>query len=472
MNARPDKTFRKKGVGTGRPRPGIVRQWATVLAFGLSLGLAAFASAGTLAERVFDTTLANGLKALIVEEPKAPVVTVQVWYKVGSRNEVTGRTGLAHMLEHMMFKGTPTIGPKQFDLLVTRNGGHDNAETATDYTAYYEDFAADRVELGLQLEADRMAHLLIDEKEFIPERQVVIEERRLRIEDQPAGILGQTMRAVAFQANPYRNPAIGWPSDMLAWTREDLVQFYNTYYVPNNAILVVVGAIKKDELLPKIRALFGIIPRRPDPPKVVTQEPPQLGERRVYIQKEAELPIYFAVHHVPNLTHPDSFALQVLAYILGGGESSRFYRKAVYEKQLASYADVDYDPVHIDPYLFGFSAGPLPGKTVEEVEQVLYAEVERLIKEPIPDRELQKAKNQIESEFIFSQDSVHTLAELLGRYEAVASWKLLDGFLEGVRRVTAADVQRVAKQYLTRENRTVAILIPTKPETASAGAGK
>ncbi|HEX7550009.1 MAG TPA: pitrilysin family protein, partial [Candidatus Methylomirabilis sp.] len=387
--------------------------------------------------------------------------------KVGSRNEVTGRTGLAHMLEHMMVKGTPTIGPRQFDLLVTRNGGQDNAETATDYTAYYEDFAADRAELGLTLEADRMANLLILEKEFIPERQVVIEERRLRIEDQPAGILGQTMRAVAFQANTYRNPAIGWPSDMLAWTRDDLVQFYRTYYAPNNAILVVVGAIKKDEVLSKIQALFGGIPRRPEPPKVVTEEPLQIGERRVYVRKEAELPLYFAVHHVPNLTHPDSFALQVLAYILGGGESARFHQKAVYEKQLASFAGADYNPAHADPYLFGFSAGPLPGKTVEEVEQVLYAEVERLIANPIPDRELQKAKNQIEAEFIFAQDSVHALAEMLGRYEAVANWQRLDGFLEGVRKVTAADVQRVAKQYLVQENRTVAILIPVK-----AGAGK
>ena len=437
------------------------------LLVGLGLALTAAASAGTLAERVFDTTLANGLRVLIVEEPKAPVVTIQVWYKVGSRNEVTGRTGLAHMLEHMMFKGTPTIGPKRFDLLVTRNGGQDNAVTATDYTAYYEDFAADRLELGLELEADRMAHLLIDEKEFIPERQVVIEERRLRIEDQPAGILGQTMRAVAFQANTYRNPAIGWPSDMLVWTRDDLVQFYRTYYAPNNAILVVAGAIKKDATLSKIQALFGGIPRLPDPPKVVTEEPLQIGERRVYVRKEAELPLYFAVHHVPNLTHPDSFALQVLAYILGGGESARFHQKAVYEKQLASYAGADYNPVHIDPYLFGFSAGPLPGKTVEEVEQVLYAEVERLIANPIPDRELQKAKNQIEAEFVFAQDSVHALAEMLGRYEAVASWKLLDSFLEGVRKVTAADVQRVAKQYLVQENRTVAILIPVK-----AGAGK
>jgi len=458
-----------------RTDPGSVRSWRFPVWIGvlwLCVGLTTFAQGGTLADRVFETTLANGLKVLIVEEPKAPVVTVQVWYKVGSRNEQTGRTGLAHMLEHMMFKGTPKYGPKQFDLLVTRNGGVDNAVTAMDYTSYYEDFAADRVELGLELEADRMAHLLIDEKELESERQVVIEERRLRIEDQPTGILGQTMRAVAFQANPYRNPAIGWPSDMLAWTREDLVQFHRTHYVPNNAILVVAGAIRRDALLPRIQALFGGIPRRPDPPKVTTEEPPQVGERRVYVRKEAELPILFAVHHAPNLTHPDSFALQVLAYVLGGGESARFYKKVVYEKQLASYAGADYNPVHVDPYLFGFSGWPLPGKTAEEVEEALNAEVERLVKEPLPDRELQKAKNQIESEFIFAQDSVHNLAEMLGKYESVASWKLLDGFVDGVRKVTAADVQRVAQKYLVKENRTVAILIPTKSSAAAAGAGK
>jgi zinc protease len=453
---------------------GGVRPWRPLVWIGvLFLGLvAAPALASTLADRVFESTLANGLKVLIVEEQKAPVVTVQIWYKVGSRNEQTGRTGLAHMLEHMMFKGTPKYGPKQFDLLVTRVGGVSNAVTAMDFTGYYEDFAADRVELGLELEADRMAHLLNDEKELASERQVVIEERRLRIEDPPTGILGQTMRAVAFQANPYRNPAIGWPSDMLAWTREDLVQFYQTNYAPNNAILVVAGAVKKETLLPKIEAMFGGIPRRPDPPKVTTEEPPQVGERRIYVRKEAELPVLFAVHHAPNLTHPDSFALQVLAYVLGGGESARFYKTAVYEKQLASYAGADYNPVHVDPYLFGFSAYPLPGKTVEEVEQVLSAEVERLIKEPLPDRELQKAKNQIESEFIFAQDSVHNLAEMLGKYEAVASWKLLDGFVDGVRKVTAADVQRVAQKYLVKENRTVAILNPVKAANAPTGAGQ
>jgi zinc protease len=433
--------------------------------------LSAQAWAASLADRVFETLLGNGLKVLLVEEPKAPVVTIQVWYKVGSRNEVTNKTGLSHMLEHMMFAGTPAIGPKQFSLTVQRYGGVDNAHTTSDYTAYYEDFAADRVPIGLELEADRMTHLLIGEKEFQAERQVVIEERRLRIEDQPANLLGEVMRAAAFLAHPYRWPVIGWPSDIEGYTREDLVQFYRTYYAPDNATLIVAGDIKKDDLLPRIQALFSRIPRRPAPPKVITVEPPQRGERRVTLRKEAELPIVFAVYHAPNLTHPDTYALDVLAHLLGGGQSARLHQRIVYEKQLASYASADYSGVHVDPYLFGLSAGPLPGKTAEEVEQALVAEVERIQREPIADRELQKAKNQIESEFIFAQDSVHRLANMLGAWESVASWKLLAGYLDGIRQVTAADVQRVARLYLTPDKRTVAILIPTKPAQAAAGGG-
>ena len=445
-------------------------KWIAGLAIVLALAAGRSVSAAGLIDRVAETTLSNGLKVLLVEEPKAPVVSIQVWYKVGSRNEPIGKTGISHMIEHMMFKGTPTIGPKQFDLIVQRNGGQDNAHTSADYTAYYEDFAADRVLLGLTLEADRMAHLLLDEKEFLPERQVVMEERRLRIEDQPANVLGEVMRATAFLAHPYRWPVIGWPSDIDGYTRDDLVRYFRAYYAPNNAILIVAGDVKKDALLPKIQELFGKIPRGPEPPKVLTVEPKQLGERRVYVRKDAELPLFFAVYHAPNLTHPDSFALDVLAYVLGGGESARLHQSVVYEKQLASYASADYSSVHVDPYLFGLSAGPLPGKTAEEVEQAMYAEVERLQKEPVTDRELTKAKNQITSEFIFAQDSVHRLASLLGAYEAVASWRVLAGYLDGIRKVTAADVQRVAREYLTQENRTAAILIPTKQGDAARDA--
>lgn len=468
-------SFEPRAMNHNRPpktrhlRPAFL---GAILVLALSVCLATPALAASLADRVFETTLGNGLKVLLVEEPKAPVVTIHVWYKVGSRNEQIGKTGISHMLEHMMFKGTPSIGPKQFSLIVQRNGGQDNAHTTSDYTAYYEDFAADRVLLGLELEADRMAHLLLDEKEFLPERQVVIEERRLRIEDQPANVLGEAMRATAFLAHPYRWPVIGWPSDIEGYTRDDLVQYFRTYYAPNNATLIVAGDFKKDDLLPKIQALFGKIPRGPAPlPRVITLEPPQRGERRVSVKKDAELPLLFAVYHVPNLTHPDSFALDVLAYVLGGGQSARLHQQVVYEKRLASYASADYSGVHVDPYLFGLSGGPLPGKTAEEVAQAIFAEIERVQREPVTDRELQKAKNQIESEFIFAQDSVHRLANLLGAWESVASWRLLAGYLDGIRKVTAADVQRVAKQYLTPDNRTVAILIPTKP-AAPAGSGQ
>jgi len=363
-----------------------------------------------------------------------------------------------------MFKGTPKTGPKQFSIIVQRNGGQDNAHTARDAAAYYVDFAADRVNLGLELEADRMVNILFDEKEFLTERDVVYEERRLRFEDQPSATLGEVMRATAFLAHPYGRPTIGWPSEIKGWTLQDAMWFYKTYYAPNTATLIVAGDIKKDEVLKKITELFGPIPRGPEPPPmVIPQEPPQIGERRVFVRKEAELPILFAVHHVPNFTHPDSAALNVLAYVLGGGESARLHKKVVYELQLASYAGADYNPVYKDPYLFGLSAGPLPGKTAEEVERAMVTEVERVQKEPITDRELQKAKNQIEAEFVFAQDSVHMLANLLGAYESAASWKLLTTYLDGIRKVTVADVQRVARQYIVADNRTVAILIPMKP---------
>ena len=429
----------------------------------LCLALAAPAAAGTIWDRVTETTLPNGLKVLLVEEPKAPVVTVQIWYKAGARNEPLGKGGLAHMMEHMMFKGTPKTGPKQFSIIVQRNGGQDNAHTARDAAAYYEDFAADRVNLGLELEADRMVNVLFEEKEFLPERDVVYEERRLRVEDQPSVTLGEVMRAVAFLAHPYGRPTIGWPSEIKGWTLQDAMQFYKTYYAPNTATLIVAGDIKKDEVLKKVTELFGSIPRGPEPPAlVIPEEPPQIGERRIFVRKEAELPIFFAVHHVPNLTHPDSAPLSILTYVLGGGESARLHKKVVYELQLASYAGADYNPVYKDPFLFGLSAGPLPGKTAEEVERAIVAEVERVQNEPITDRELQKAKNQIEAEFVFAQDSVHMLANLLGAYESAASWKLLTTYVDGIRKVTAADVQRVAKQYIGPDNRTVAILIPTK----------
>ncbi len=412
--------------------------------------------------RVKESALENGLKILLLEEHKAPVVTVHVWYRVGARNEQPGTTGLSHLLEHMMFKGTSKLGPGQFSRVIRRNGGRDNAFTSEDYTGYFETFASDRVELALELEADRMRGLLLDAKEAEAEKHVVMEERRLRTEDEPISALREVMGAAAFQVHPYRQPVIGWMSDIEKLAREDLVRHYNTYYVPNNAVLIVVGDFKSDELLPKIRHHFGAIPRAADPPAVRAIEPEQRGERRLVLKKEAELPFVFMGYHVPNLKHPDNFALEMLAYILSGGKSARIYKSLVYEKQLALFAGGGYDRESIDPNLFPFYASVMPGKTAEEVEQALTAEIERVKNEPVPDRELQKAKNQIEAGFLFGQDSVFNLARQLAEYEIVAGWRAWEAYLPGIRAVTAADLQRVARAYLTPDHRTVAVLIPEK----------
>ena len=414
--------------------------------------------------RVKEYLLENGLKVLLLEEHKAPVVTVHVWYRVGARNEQPGATGLSHFLEHMMFKGTSKVGPGQFSRIVQKNGGRDNAFTSDDYTGYFETFASDRVELALELEADRMRGLLLDPKQVESEKQVIMEERRLRTEDDPVSALHEVMGAVAFQVHPYRQPVIGWMSDLEALTREDLVRHYNTYYVPNNALLIVVGDFAGEELLPKIRRHFGAILRGPDPPRVRAVEPEQRGERRLVVKKEAELPFVLIGYHVPNLKHPDNFALEVLAFILSGGKSARMYKSLVYEKQLALYAGGGYDRESIDPNLFPLYASVMPGKTPEEVERALTAEIERLKSEPVPERELEKARNQIEAGFLMGQDSVFNLARQLAEYEIVAGWRQWEAYVPGIRAVRAEDLQRVARAYLTLDNRTVGVLIPTKTE--------
>jgi zinc protease len=412
--------------------------------------------------KVTEKILPNGLKVLLKEEHKAPVVTFQIWYKVGSRNEQLGKTGISHVLEHMMFKGAKKYGLKQFSQTVMRNGGNDNAFTSKDYTAYFENFAADRVGISLDLESDRMQNLSIDPKEFLSERAVVMEERRMRYEDDPTSTMVEQMMAMAFMAHPYQWPAIGWMADLGNLTRDDVYTHYKTYYAPNNATIVVVGDFDTKKLFPEIEKYFGTILRGPDVPKMGAVEPKQLGERRVMVRKEAELPAVFAGYHVPNLKHPDSYALDVLQSILSSGKSSRLYRSLVYEKQLALYAGGDYDNITNDPNLFYVYAGVMPGKAMEEVEKALYTEIEKLKIEPVADDEIQKAKNQIEAQFIMGQDSVFYQAMLLGQYETVASWKLLEKYLDGIRAVTKADIQRVAKEYFSEDNRTVGILAPVK----------
>ncbi len=422
--------------------------------------------------KVTEKVLSNGLKVLLKEDRKSPVVTFQVWYRVGSRNERLGTTGMSHLLEHMMFKGAKKYGPKQFSQTVQKNGGNDNAFTGKNYTAYFENFAADRLELAMDLESDRMQNLLLDPKDFLSERDVVTEERRMRTDDDPTSTMIEQMTATAFAAHPYQWPVIGWMSDIKSITRDDLASHYRTYYAPNNATIVVAGDFETKKALALVETYFGKIPRGQDPPNVGAVEPKQLGEKRVLVKREAELPAIFAGYKTPTVRSPDDHALNVLQAILSSGKSSRLYRSLVYEKQLALYAGGDFDDVSTDPNLFYVYAGVMPGKSTDEVEKALYAEIDRLKNEPVSDDELQKAKNQIESSFIMGQDSVFYQAMLLGQYETVADWKLLETYVAGVRAVTKEDVQRVAKTYLDEDSRTVGILVPVKKQDAGKPGGR
>jgi zinc protease len=418
------------------------------------------ASSAPAADRVVASTLDNGLRVLLLEDHRSPIVSFQVWYRVGSRDEQRGATGIAHFLEHLMFKGTPTRGPKQFARLVEENGGQDNAFTSQDVTSYYVDIAADKIDLVIDLEADRMQNLLLDPKEIASEREVVIEERRTRTEDDPGGFLGEEVGSVAFKAHPYGFPIIGWMEDIKRITPAEIRAFYKTYYVPNNAIVVAVGDFKTQAVMDKIRKTFGKIPKGKTPPPVLAVEPPQNGERRVTVTKEAELPIVYMAWHVPNHRSNDAPALEVLSTILSGGRASRLYRDLVYQRQLALEAGGDYSYFALDPSLFWFWATPMPGQKPETLEAELSKHMDRLKTEPVTDEELARAKNQIESSFVFQEDSVHRRASMLARFELIGGYAQKDTFVTKIRAVTAADLTRVANTWFAPDRKTVGVLLP------------
>lgn len=424
----------------------------------------------SFAAETHEYVLSNGMKVLLVEVPKAPVATVQVWYRVGSRNEVMGRAGLSHMLEHMMFKGTAKYPKGAFSRLVRKNGGIDNAFTSQDFTAYFENLAADRVELALEMEADRMQGLILDNNEFQTEREVVKEERRLRTEDDPQGALVEALFAQAFLSHPYHWPVIGWFADLDAMSLDDLQRHYDTFYSPNNATLIVVGDIKAEALLPTITRLFEPIPKGPTPKQLLPPEPEQRGERRFLLKREAQVPFVMMGFRVPNYASDDSYALDILESILSRGKSSRLYQGLVYDQKTSLAVGAEYSLMQSDPSLFYFYALVSPGQKVEAVEESLHREIARLQNEPPTELELQRAKNQVEAAHVFEQDSNFRKAMLLGQAETIgAGWKRVDQFLERIRAVTPKDVQRVAKQYLTEDNRTVGILIPVPAKPPEAG---
>ncbi|HEB74997.1 MAG TPA: insulinase family protein [Nitrospirae bacterium] len=430
----------------------VASQHIALLALLLCLPLAASAE-------VKEYRLDNGLKVLIAEDHKAPVATFQIWYRVGSRNEPAGKTGISHLLEHMMFKGTPEYGSKVFSRLVQKNGGIDNAYTTRDYTAYYQVLASDRIGLSVRLEADRMENLLLAPADVRDERSVVMEERRMRYEDDPQSSLYEEVVATAFKVHPYHNPVIGWMSELASIGRQDLLRYYKRFYSPDNAVIIVAGDVKADELIREIRESFGGIPRGPEKEPVTSEEPPQKGEKRIYLRKEAKLPYVMAAYHVPGFPDSDSAAIDVLASILSG-KSGRLYRNLVRDKKVALNAYASYSGLNVDPYLFFIEGTVPPGGDAGDLEKALYEEIDRLKETAPSEREVQKAKNQMEAAFIMGQDSISFQARVLGVFEMLGDWRLKDRYIEAIRGVTPEDVQRVARKYFTRENRTVGILIP------------
>ncbi|MCL4500430.1 MAG: insulinase family protein [Deltaproteobacteria bacterium] len=440
----------------------------------LGLGLAQELRAqehANLFDQVAEHKLKNGLKVLLLKESRAPIITIQVWYRVGSRNEELGKTGISHLCEHLMFKGTAKYPPKFFSREVQRVGGSDNAFTGRDYTAYFETGPKDQLKHWLEMEADRMKGINVDQKNFETEKKVVIEERRMRTEDDPGNFMLEAATAATFEAHPYQWPVIGWLHDIESISLEDYQNYYHRYYQPNNCTLVVVGDIEPQDALKVIEATFGDLPAGPEPPKVTAQEPKQFGERRVEVHREAQFPNILMSYHVPNWQDKDAYPLELLNRILSQGRSSRLYNELVYKQKLALEAGVDYNLDTTDPFVFMLYGQPMPGKTVAQLEAALEAEIRKMQAELVSDTELQKAKNQTAASFYMSLDSIFYRGMLLGRTATVANWTILKDFIPKIQQVTAEDVRRVAKKYLTSENRTVGILVPVKtgkPKVGSA----
>jgi len=461
---------------------------------------------------VIEHRLPNGLTLLMLEHHRAPIVSCSVFYRVGSVNEEPGCTGISHLLEHMMFKGTRTIGTKdhareepllrkieelherlsesgrgsedagsakglkdelahaerqadslttknEFWKILTREGAEGlNAHTGRDWTQYLCSLPANRLELWMWLESDRMSGAVF--REFYRERAVILEERRLTIDDSPDGAFSEQLFATAFIAHPYRWPIIGWASDIEHITPDLLRSFYRRYYAPNNAIVAIAGDIRPEQVVALANRYFGPIPPQPPPPPIVTREPEQRGKREAYLKFDASPRIALA-YHKPAVGADDDIALNVLENILSSGRTSRLYKSLVQQKQVAVAATASCPPSKY-PYLFIFYSIPRRPHTTDDVERALRAEIERLSREPAGEWEMQKARNQIEADFVRECESAQNLASLIGSYESIDRWEYLNRYIPKIRAVTAADVTRVVNTYLREERCTKVVIRDTR----------
>ena len=413
----------------------------------------------------FEQRLSNGLRIIVKEDHRAPTAVHMVWYRAGSVDETNGTTGVAHVLEHMMFKGTPTAGAGEFNRRVAAAGGRDNAFTSRDYTAYFQQVPKQKLEEMMQLEADRMRHLTLDANEFAQEIKVVMEERRLRTDDQAQAQLFEQMSGVAFQAHPYRVPIIGWMNDLENMTVQDARDWYERWYVPNNAYVVIVGDVEHEQIFKLAEKYYGPLPARALPERKPQTEPLQVGIRRLTVKASADLPVLLMAYKVPVIRDvekdDDPYALEMLSAILDGHDAARFSRHLVREQRLAVAAGSGYDSMSRGPGLFYLQGSPSEGKTRADLEAGFRAELARIEKDGVTPDELTRAKAQLVAGQIYKLDSMFAQAMEVGQMESVGfSYKLDTRMIEKLQAVSAEQVQAVVKKYFQDASLTVAELDP------------
>jgi zinc protease len=407
-------------------------------------------------------TLPNGLTVVLSEDHSTPIVHVQIWYHVGSKNEKPGRTGFAHLFEHLMFKGSKNVQPEGHTSMISGRGGQTNAYTTDDETVFWQTLPAQDLPLALWLEADRMATLRIDRETFANERAVVKEERRLRVDNQPFGRLNEIIYDQAFTVHPYKHATIGSMEDLEAASVDDVRDFYRTYYVPSNATLVIVGDFDSAQAMALVAQYLGRVPKADhEIPRDIPKEPPKTAEKRVTLEQPWPLAAVVVAYHITSDGNPDAYPLHVAAKVLSDGQSSRIHQKLVYEQQIAVSAFGQANLIE-DPNLFYAVAIVHPGAKPEEAAEALIAEFDRLKAEPITDHELQRTKNQWSRDYILMRDSNQSKATILAHAVVIhKDIKTADGEFEIFQNVTAADIQRVAKTYFTPENRLVVTVLPS-----------
>lgn len=440
-------------------------RFAAALLLVLAAGASAAAVAATAASQVTESELPNGMRVIVKPDHRAPVVVCMVWYKVGSVDERSGTTGVAHVLEHMLFKGTKAVPAGEFSRIIAEAGGRDNAFTTRDYTGYFQMLHKSQLGLAMRLESDRMVNALISPDEFAKEIKVVMEERRWRTDDRPRALVYEQLNAAAFRAHPYRNPVIGWMSDLEAMRVQDAREFYDAWYAPNNATLVVVGDVTADEVFKLARQHFGPLARKTLPLRRITEEPQQLGPQELTVRAPAELPYVLMAYKAPVLRDPDAdwepYALEMLANVLDGNEAARLNRALVRTQRIASSAGAGYDGIARGPGTFQLSGTPTPGKSARELEQALRAEIDKLIAEGVTAEELQRVKSQAVASHVYERDSMFYQAQQIGSLAmAGLSYRVMDLFVEKLKLVTAEQVVAVAKKYLVDSGLTVAYLDP------------